>query len=84
MAAGRSGACVEGWITLQSREFRDAVQIVTIDPSAPYAAGIRRAMPKARIVPEHFHLVMLGNQMVTDVRQRALRKEAYTFCGRGG
>jgi hypothetical protein len=41
-------------------------------------------MPKARIVLEHFHLVMLGNQMVTDVRQRALRKEALTFCGRGG
>jgi hypothetical protein len=41
LAPGRSGACVEGWLALQSSSFRDAVQVVAIDPSAPYAAGIR-------------------------------------------
>jgi transposase len=75
LAAGRSGACVEGWIALQSNEFRAAVTVVAIDPSAPYASGIRRALPAARIVLDHFHLVMLGNAMVTDVRQRALRDQ---------
>ena len=75
LSAGRSGACVQGWIALQSSEFRAAVQVVAIDPSAPYAAGIRRALPQARIVLDHFHLVMLGNAMVTDVRQRALREQ---------
>ncbi len=75
LAAGRSGGCVKGWIELQSKEFRDAVQVVAIDPSAPYASGIRTALPNARIVLDHFHLVMLGNQMVTDVRQRALREQ---------
>jgi transposase len=75
LAAGRSGACVEGWIALQSKEFRAAVQVVAIDPSAPYASGIRRALPDARIVLDHFHLRMLANQMVTDVRQRALREQ---------
>ena len=74
LAAGRSGACVEGWLRLQTNEFRAAVTVVAIDPSAPYAAGIRRALPDARIVLDHFHLVMLGNAMVTDVRQRALRE----------
>jgi transposase len=74
LAAGRSGACVEGWLDLQTSEFRAAVQVVAIDPSAPYAAGIRRALPGARVVLDHFHLVMLGNAMVTDVRQRALRE----------
>ena len=49
--------------------------VVAIDPSAPYASGIRRALPHARIVPDHFHLVMLGNAMVTDVRQRVLREQ---------
>ena len=39
-------------------------------PSAPYAAGIRLGLPDARIVLDHFHLVLLGNSMVTDVRQR--------------
>ena len=75
LAAGRSGACVEGWLALQTNEFRAAVAVVAIDPSAPYAAGIRRALPGARIVLDHFHLVMLGNAMVTDVRQRALREQ---------
>jgi transposase len=27
LAAGRSGACVEGWIALQTQEFRDAVKV---------------------------------------------------------
>ena len=75
LAAGRSGACVQGWIALQSRQFHAAVQVVAIDPSAPYAAALRRALPHARIVLDHFHLVMLGNQMVTDVRQRSLREQ---------
>jgi hypothetical protein len=75
LAAGRSGACVEGWLALQSSEFRAAVRVVAIDPSAPYAAGIRRALPGARIVLDHFHVVMLGNAAVTEVRQRALREQ---------
>jgi hypothetical protein len=33
--SGRSGACVEGWMSLQSTEFRDGVAVVAIDPSAP-------------------------------------------------
>jgi transposase len=60
LAPGRSGACVEAWISAQSKEFRDGVTVVAIDPSAPYASGIRRALPQARIVLDHFHLVMLG------------------------
>jgi transposase len=60
LAPGRSGACVQGWMSLQSNEFRAAVQVVAIDPSAPYASGIRRALPHARIVLDHFHLVMLA------------------------
>ena len=75
LAPGRSGACVQGWLALQSRQFRDGVQVVAIDPSAPYAAGIRRSLPHARIVLDHFHLVMLANTMLTDVRQRVQREQ---------
>ena len=75
LAPGRSGACVEGWLALQSSGFRDTVQVVAIDPSAPYAAGIRRSLPHARIVLDHFHLVMLANKVLTDVRQRVSREE---------
>ncbi len=75
LAPGRSGACVEGWLALQSSDFRAAVQVVAIDPSAPYAAGIRRALPHTRIVLDHFHLVMLANQALTDVRQRVAHEQ---------
>jgi transposase len=75
LAPGRSGACVEGWLALQDSEFRAAVKVVAIDPSAPYAAGIRRALPHARIVLDHFHLVMLANQALTDVRQRVAHEQ---------
>ena len=75
LAPGRSGACVEGWLALQSSGFRDTVQVVAIDPSAPYAAGIRRSLPHARIVLDHFHLVMLANKALTDVRQRVSREQ---------
>jgi len=46
---GRSGACVRAWLAEQTADFRDAVQLVVIDPSAPYASGIRTALPRARI-----------------------------------
>jgi len=75
LAPGRSGGCVEGWIGLQSPKFRGAVAVVAIDPSAPYASGIRRALPAATIVVDHWHLVRLANQMVTDVRQRVQREQ---------
>jgi len=49
-APGRSGACVQAWMSLQTNEFRDGVTVVAIDPSAPYAsgsAGRYRALPGA-------------------------------------
>ncbi len=45
------------------------------DPSAPYASGIRAALPHAWIAVDHFHLVRLTNEMVTDVRQRVAREQ---------
>jgi transposase len=45
-----------------------------IDPSAPYASGIRTALPHARIAVDHRHLVRLANDMVTEVRQRVARE----------
>ena len=60
---------------MRTGEFRAAVTVVAIDPSAPYAAGIRIALPQARIVLDHFHLVLLANSMLTDVRQRAAHQQ---------
>jgi transposase len=73
LAPGRTGACVREWLGEQSEAFRKMIKIVVIDPSAPYASGIRAALPDAKIAVDKWHLVALANQMVTEVRQRVTR-----------
>jgi transposase len=48
--------------------------VVAIDPSAPFAAAIRRVLPAAWLVVDHWHLHRLANQMLTRVRQRATQQ----------
>ncbi|OFE15185.1 hypothetical protein BA895_22790 [Humibacillus sp. DSM 29435] len=74
LTPGRSGGCVIEWLALQTPAFRAGVEVVVIDPSAPYAAGIRTALPGARIAVDKWHLVALANLMVTQVRQRIARQ----------
>jgi transposase len=73
LAPGRTGACVRDWLAAQSEAFRKMIKIVVIDPSAPYASGIRAALPDAQIAVDKWHLVALANQMVSEVRQRVTR-----------
>jgi transposase len=74
LTPGRSGACVIEWLALQTPAFRAGIELVVIDPSAPYAAGIRTALPDARIAVDKWHLVALANLAVTQVRQRITRQ----------
>jgi transposase len=39
LAPGRTGACVRDWLAEQTEQFRAAIELVVIDPSAPYASG---------------------------------------------
>jgi transposase len=73
LTPGRSGGCVRDWLGVQSDAFRRRIEIVVIDPSAPYASGIRAALPGAKIAVDKWHLVALANTMVTEVRQRVTR-----------
>jgi transposase len=66
---------VKAWLEEQSKTFRSAVEVVVIDPSAPYASGIRAALPGARIAVDHWHLIRLANDAVTEVRQRVAREQ---------
>ena len=72
---GRSSVVVTRWLAGRSEAFRDGVQIVAVDPSAPYAAAVRDALPAARVAVDHFHLVALANAAVTAVRQRVTREQ---------
>jgi transposase len=75
LAPGRTGGCVRDWLGEQTDTFRNKIEIVVIDPSAPYASGIRAALPDALIAVDGWHLVALANQMVTEVRQRVTRDQ---------
>jgi transposase len=75
LAPGRTGGCVRDWLAEQTATFRDRVEIVVIDPSAPYASGIRATLPDAKIAVDKWHLVALANQIVTEVRQRVTRDQ---------
>jgi transposase len=73
LAPGRTGGCVKEWLGEQTEQFRTKIEIVVIDPSAPYASGVRAALPHVKIAIDKWHLVALANQMVTQVRQRVTR-----------
>jgi transposase len=71
---GRSSAVVIAWLNAQPEAWRDAITHVTIDFSASYAKAVREALPNAVLVVDHFHGVQLGNDMLTQVRQRVIRE----------
>jgi transposase len=75
LVPGRSGAAVSEWLERQDPGWRDGIEAVALDPSAPFAAAIRRALPQATIVVDHFHLIRLANQALTEVRQRVAREQ---------
>ena len=48
------------WLDNRGQARKDTVQSVAMDPWASYRAAVRLALPHARIVADHFHLVRLG------------------------
>ncbi len=78
---GRTAQVVSDWLTEQPMACLGNVNAaVCIDLSASYAKAIADALPGAVLVADRFHLVRLGNDMVTAVRQRATRED----CDRRG
>jgi len=67
---GRDSAAVKTWLKTQPRWWRHRVAVVAIDPSAAFRSAVRTLLPKARVSVDHFHLVKLANDMVTQVRRR--------------
>jgi transposase len=69
-ASGRTKANVIAWLDERGQAWKDAVRVVAMDPCATYRAAVAEALPHALIVADHFHLVRLANQAVSDVRRR--------------
>ncbi len=60
--SGRTKVAVAAWLDERGQAWKDTVQIVAMDPCASYRAAVHQALPQARIVADHFHLVRLANQ----------------------
>jgi transposase len=70
---GRDSAGVGAWLAARSRDWRERVEVVAIDPSAAFRRALREQLPHAAVSVDAFHLVKLANDMVTAVRQRVIR-----------
>jgi len=77
---GRTGDDVAYWLAMHTPAWRDRIRYVAIDMCTVFVAAIRRYLPNAIIVVDHFHVVKLANDVVAEVRRRI----ATTLRGRRG
>lgn len=66
---GRDHQGVGDWLFARPLEWRLAVQFVAIDPSAAFRKALRMWLPRTAVAVDHFHLISLANQAVTETRQ---------------
>jgi transposase len=79
---GRDHKGVGDWLFARPLAWRLAVQVVAIDPSAAFRKALRMWLPRTAVAVDHFHLVSLANQALTEARQN-LSQEVKGRRGRG-
>ena len=67
---GRTADDVAYWLAMHTPAWRDRIRYVAIDMCTVFVAAIRRYLPHATIVVDHFHVVKLANDTVSEVRRR--------------
>jgi transposase len=50
-------------------DWRLGVQVVAIDPSAAFRKALGMSLPRTAVSVDHFHLISLANQAMTETRQ---------------
>jgi transposase len=80
---GRNSHAVADWISARPQAWREAVEYVAIDMCTIFRSAIRKELPHARIVVDHFHVVQLANKKLAELRRR-LTWKAYDRRGRSG
>ena len=71
---GRDRRTVERWLSALPAEIRASIEVVSIDRYDGYRQAIRAALPHARIVCDHFHLVRGANAALDAVRRERQRQ----------
>ena len=77
---GRTADDAAYWLAQATAAWRDAIEVVAIDmrhllTCAIYAAAVRRALPRAQLAVDLFHVVQLAVKMTGDVHRRAVREK---------
>lgn len=73
VGTGRGAAALEPfWKRLRSS--RAKVKAVAIDMSNAYAAAVRDNLPEAVLVYDHFHIIKLYNEKLTELRRELYRE----------
>ncbi|MDQ0676096.1 transposase [Pseudarthrobacter siccitolerans] len=67
---GSDSEGVGEWLFARPPRWRLGVRVVAIDPSAAFRKALRTWLPRTAVSVHAFHLVELGNDMLTEVRQR--------------
>ncbi len=72
---GRDSRGVGAWLKARPATWLSCIETVGIDPSAAFRKALRENLPDAAVSVDHFHLVLLANDMLTQVRQRVSREQ---------
>jgi len=74
MRPGRSADVLKTWLDERDPQFRDTVEVVTMDGFTGYATAVNHALPGARKSMDPFHVVHLAADKLTGCRQRLQRE----------
>ena len=72
---GRTSDDAAYWLLSAPPAWRDRIRVVAIDMCTVFASAVRRALPRARIAVDLFHVVQLAVKVTADVRRRATREK---------
>ncbi len=80
---GRTADDAAYWLAQAPPAWRDRIEVVAIDMCTVFLSAVRRALPKAQVAVDLFHVVQLAVKATGDVRRRATR-EKYGRRGKEG
>ncbi|MCB1030660.1 MAG: ISL3 family transposase [Acidimicrobiales bacterium] len=69
---GRTSKTVTDWLETLSDNDQQQIKVVVCDPHAGYRHAITTSLEQATVVVDRFHVAMLANKAVTDVRRRRI------------
>ena len=75
------GRAYSDWLKERGEDFRDGVEVATLDPFHGYKNAIDDQLEDATAVLDAFHVVKLGTQAVDEVRRR-VQQEIHGHRGR--